>query len=84
MQQLWFVQFEDWFLLRRDERASEHFYTVLQEVFYNAYLNSGESLVAAAGEKIHPYLSYLLRLTDLLGRTGCYVPSWVCEFYSSL
>ena len=40
VQLLWFVQFEDWFPPRRDERASEHFYIVLQEDFYNAYLNS--------------------------------------------
>jgi len=95
MQQLRFVQFEDWFPARRDERVSEHFYTVLQEDFYNAYLNSGiafrfqrvcplESLVAAAGEQICPHLSYLPGLSDLLGRTGRYVPSWVREFYSSL
>jgi len=61
VQQLWCIQFEDWFLLRQDERASGHFYTVLQEDFYNAYLNSGvafrsqrvsslEAIVAIAGE----------------------------------
>ena len=92
MQQLRFVQFEDWFPPRRDERASEHFYTVLQD-FYSAYLNnrvafrsqrvcSIESLVAAVGEQIHPHLSYLPGLSDLLGWTGRYVPSWVREFYS--
>ena len=90
-----FVQFEDWFLSRRHERVSEHFYTVLQEDFYNAYLNSGvafrsqrafslESLVAAAGKQIRPHLSYLPGLIDLLRWTGWYVPSWVCEIYSSL
>ena len=68
---------------------------MLQEDFYSAYLNSGvafrsqqvcslESLVATAGEQIHPHLTYLLGLSDLLGRTGRYVPSWVREFYSSL
>ena len=41
VQQLRFVQFEEWFLPRRDEHASEGFYTPLQEDFYNAYLNSG-------------------------------------------
>ena len=41
VQQLRFVQFEEWFPPRRDERASEHFYTPLQEDFYQAYLNSG-------------------------------------------
>ena len=95
MQQLRFVQFEDWFPARRDERVSEHFYTVLQEDFYNAYLNSGiafrfqrvcplESLVAAEGEQIRPHLTYLPSLLDLLGWIGRYVPSWVHEFYSSL
>ena len=69
VQQLHFVQFEDWFPPRRDEHASEHFYTPLQEDFYNAYLNSGvafrsqrvcsiEAIVAVAGEQIRPHLSY--------------------------
>jgi hypothetical protein len=68
---------------------------VLQEDFYNAYLNSGvafwsqqvcslEAMVAVAGEQICPHLSYLLGLTDLLGWTGHYVLSWVREFYASL
>ena len=94
-QQLRFVDFEQWFSPRRDERASEDFYTPLQEDFYNAYLNSGvvfrsqrvcniESIVAVAGEHIHPYLSYLPGLTDLLRWTGLYVPSWVREFYATL
>ena len=89
------MQFEDWFPPRWDERASEHFYTPLQEDFHNAYLNSGvafrsqrvcsiESLVVATGEQIRPHLSYLPGLIDLLGRIGCYVLSWVREFYSSL
>jgi len=43
-----------------------------------------EALVAAAGEQIRPHFSYLPGLTDLLGRTGRYVPSWVREFFSSL
>ena len=95
VQQLRFVQFEDWFSPRQDERASYHFYTVLQEDFYSAYLNSGvafrsqrvctlESLVVAVGEQIRPHLTYLPGLLDLLGWTGWYVPSWVREFYSSL
>ena len=68
---------------------------MLQEDFYNAYLNSGvafrsqwvhslESLVVAIGEQIHPHLSYLPGLIDLLGWIGRYVPSWDHEFYSSL
>ena len=40
--------------------------------------------MAAAGEHIHPYLSYLLGLTDLISWTGVYVPSWVRQFYASL
>ena len=43
-----------------------------------------ESIVAAAGEHIRPYLSYLLGLIDLLRRTGLYVPFWVHEFYATL
>jgi hypothetical protein len=93
--QLKFVDFEQWFLSRRDDRASEGFYTPLQEDFYNAYLNSGtvfrsqrvcsiESIIAAAREHIHPYLSYLPRLTDLLRQTSLYAPSWVREFYAIL
>ena len=88
VQQLRFVEFEQWFPPRRDDRASEYFYTPLQEDFYNAYLNSGavfrsqrvchiDSIVAAAGEHIRPYLAYLSGLTDLIGRIGLYVPSWV-------
>ena len=80
VQQLCFVEFDVWFPPRRDERAAEGFYTSLQKDFYNAYLNSGalfrsqrvcsiESIVAAAGEHIRPYLSYLPGLTDLIGRT---------------
>ena len=86
---------EDWFPPRRDECALAGFYTPLQKDFYNAYLNSGvafrsqrvcsiESVVAAVGEQIRPHLSYLSGLIDPLGRIGCYVPSWVREFYSSL
>ena len=89
------MDFEQWFPPRRDDRASEGFYTPLQEDFYNAYLNSGavfrshrvcniESIVAAAGEHIRQYLSYLLGLTDLLGQTGLYVLSWVRQFYATL
>ena len=62
--QLRFVQFEEWFPPRRDERASEGFYTPLKEDFYNAYLNSGvafrshrvcsiEAIVTAAREQIY-------------------------------
>ena len=39
---------------------------------------------AAVGEQIRPHLTYLPDLSDLLGWTSRYVPSWVCEFYSSL
>ena len=89
------MDFEQWFPPRRDDRASEGFYTPLQEDFYNAYLNSGaifrsqrvcniESIVAAAGEHIRQYLSYLPGLIDLLGQTGLYVPSWVYQFYATL
>ena len=95
VQQLRFVDFEQWFPPRRDDRALEDFYTPLQEDFYNAYLNSGalfrsqrvcniESIVAAAGEHICPYLAYLPGLTDLLGWIGLYVLSWVREFHAAL
>jgi len=36
-----FVEFDVWFPPRRDERATEGFYTPLQEDFYNAYLKVG-------------------------------------------
>ena len=88
VQQLRFIEFDVWFPPRTDERAAEGFYTPLQEDFYNAYLNSGavfrsqrvysiEAIVAAAGEHICPYFAYLPGLTDLIGWTGLYVPSWV-------
>jgi len=68
---------------------------MLQENFYNAYLNSGvafrsqrvcwlEAIVAARGEQVHPHLTFLPGLVDLLGWTGRYVASWVREFYASL
>ena len=41
VQWLRFMDFEVWFLPKRDERTSEGFYTPLQEDFYNAYLNRG-------------------------------------------
>ena len=44
VQQLRFVDFEQWFPPTRDDQASKGFYTPLQEDFYNAYLNSGELL----------------------------------------
>ena len=40
VQQLHFVEFEQWFPPRWDERALKQFYIVLQEDFYNVYLNS--------------------------------------------
>ena len=43
-----------------------------------------ESIVEAVGEHIRQYLSYLPGLTDLFGRTGLYVPSWVHQFYATL
>ena len=43
-----------------------------------------ESIVAVAGEHIHPYLSYLPGLIDLIGRTRLYVSSWVRQFYATL
>ena len=95
VQQLRFVDFEQWFPPGRDDRASEGFYTPLQEDFYNTYLNSGavfrsqrvchiDSIVVAAREHIRSYLAYLPGLTDLIGQTGLYVPSWVRQFYASL
>ena len=95
VQQLRFVDFEQWFPPRRDERASEGFYTPLQKDFYNAYLNSEalfrsqrvcniESIVAAAREHIRPYLTNLLGLSGLIGWSELYVLSWVRQFYASL
>ena len=53
-------------------------------MFRSQRVCSIESIVAATREHIRPYLSYLLGLTDLIGRTGVYVPSWVWQFYASL
>jgi len=95
VQQLRFIEFDQWFPPRRDERASEGFYTVLQEDFYTAFALSGVALrshrvcqirdiVAATGEQIRPYLTYLPGLADLMGRSGSYVAEWVRQFYASL
>jgi hypothetical protein len=89
------VEVEQWFPPQRDERALEGFYTVLQEDFYNAYMNSGvafrsqrvcalEAIVAAGGEQVRPHLTYLPSLANLLGWTGRYVASWVRDSYASL
>ena len=43
-----------------------------------------ESIIAAAGEHIRPYLSYLPGLTDLLGWIALYILSLVREFYATL
>ena len=53
-------------------------------MFRSQRVCSLESIVAAAGEHIHPYLSYLPGLIDLIGWTGVYIPSWVWQFYASL
>jgi hypothetical protein len=79
----------------RDSRASEGFYTPLQEDFYRAYVDSGiafrpqrvcriETLVEVVGEQLRPHLSFLSSLSDFLGRTGAYCGTWVREFYASL
>lgn len=36
------------------------------------------------GEEVHPHLSYLPGLSDLIGQTGSFVDTWVREFYASL
>jgi hypothetical protein len=36
------------------------------------------------GEQLHPHLSFLPGLSDLLGWTRAYCGTWVREFYSSL
>ena len=72
------MEFDEWLLSQRDERASEGFYTVLQKDFYNAYVNSGASIrshrvcslqavVAGGGEQVRSLLTYLPGLADLLG-----------------
>ena len=43
-----------------------------------------ESIVAAVGEHICPYLTYLPGLTYLIGWSGLYVLSWVRQFYATL
>ena len=40
--------------------------------------------MAARGEQVHPHLTFLPGLVDLLGWTDRYVASWVREFYASL
>jgi hypothetical protein len=81
VQSLRFVKVAQWFPPQWDTRASEGFYTPLQEDFYRAYVDSGiafrpqrvcrlEALVAVIDEQLRPHISFLLGLSDLLGRTG--------------
>jgi hypothetical protein len=95
VQSLHFVEVARWIPPQRDTRASEGFYTPLQEDFYRAYVDSGiafrpqrvcrlEALVAVVGEQLRPHISFLPGLSDLLGQTGVYCGTWVREFYSSL
>jgi hypothetical protein len=95
VQSLRFVEVARWFPSQRDTRASEGFYTPLQEDFYRAYVDSGiafrpqrvcrlDALVAFVGEQLRPHISFLPGLSDLLGRTGAYYGTWVRDFYSSL
>jgi hypothetical protein len=95
VQALRFVEVSRWFPPVRDSRASEGFYTPLQEDFYRAYVDSEiafrpqrvcriETLVEVVGEQLRPHLSFLSSLSDFLGRTGAYCGTWVREFYASL
>lgn len=95
MQEFKTVDIDEWFPAERQEGATEGFYTALHEDFYRAYLDSGAvfcphrvcpmgDIASVAGEHIHPYLTYLPGLADLLGRSGAYVPSWVREFYATV
>jgi hypothetical protein len=95
VQSLHFIEVARCFPPHQDTRASEGFYTPLQEDFYRAYVDSGiafrpqrvcrlEALVAVIGEQLRPHISFLLGLSDLLGQTGAYYGTWVREFYSSL
>jgi hypothetical protein len=43
---------------------------------------SVEKIFKVAGEQIHPHLTYLPGLADLIGRSGKYVQSWIREFYA--
>ena len=43
-----------------------------------------EAIVAARGEQVHPHLTFLPSLVDLMGWTNRYVASWVRDFYASL
>ena len=40
--------------------------------------------MVAGGEQVHPHLTFLPRLADLLGWTSRFFASWVREFYTSL
>jgi hypothetical protein len=95
VQSLRFVEVSRWFPPQRDSRASEGFYTPLQEDFYRALVDSGiafrpqrvcriESLIEVVGEQLCPHLSYLSGLSDFLGWIGAYYDTWVREFYASL
>ena len=62
------------------QRASTHHCKkifIMHILTVEQYSGHIESIVAAAGEHIRPYLAYLPGLIDLLGRIGLYATLWI-------
>lgn len=89
VQELYFITLEQWFPTKRDPRAAYDFYIVLHEEFYSDMTQSGtilhphrvcslKAIIVARREHIHPHLTYIQGLIDLLERSGLYVETWVC------
>jgi hypothetical protein len=88
------VDLDVWF--PRDRQLGiEYFHTTLHEFFFRAYMETSivfgphrvvsvEDIIRVAGEQIHPHLTYLPGLVDLIGKSRKYVQSWIREFYATV
>jgi hypothetical protein len=67
----------------------------IQEDFHRAYANANvpviahrrisvQGIVDLVGEKVCTYLSVILGLVDLVGRSGSYVLFWVRELFTTV
>lgn len=73
----------------------DYFHTALQEDFHRTYVEtqarfsaqrviSLKNSVSVLGGEFRQYIDCLLGLTDLIGRSGSYVTSWILEFYATV
>jgi hypothetical protein len=61
----------------------DYFHTALQEDFHRTYVETQARFSAQRVISLK-YIDYLLGLTDLIGRSGSYVTSWILEFYATI